>query len=50
MPLSGEIEVDESYFAGRHKSKRDRGAAGKDPVFGLLNSVYSSEVARWTPR
>lgn len=36
LPLSGEIEVDESYFGGRRKGKRGRGAAGKVPVFGLL--------------
>ena len=34
--LSGEIEVDESYFGGRRKGNRDRGAAGKIPVFGIL--------------
>jgi transposase len=34
--LDGEIEVDESYFGGRRKGKRGRGAAGKVPVFGLL--------------
>ena len=34
--LSGEIEVDESYFGGVRKGKRGRGAAGKVPVFGLL--------------
>ena len=33
--FDGEIEVDESYFGGRRKGKRDRGAAGKVPVFGL---------------
>jgi len=27
--LGGEIEVDESYFGGRRKGKRGRGAAGK---------------------
>jgi len=32
----GEIEVDESYFGGRRKVKRGRGAGGKIPVFGLL--------------
>ena len=36
MPLHGEVEVDESYFGGRRKGKRGRGAAGKVPVFGLL--------------
>ncbi len=34
--MSGEIEVDESYFGGRRKGKRGRGAGGKVPVFGLL--------------
>ena len=34
--FGGEIEVDESYFGGRRKGNRDRGAAGKIPVFGLL--------------
>jgi transposase len=34
--FSGEIEVDESYFGGKRKGQRGRGAAGKVPVFGLL--------------
>lgn len=34
--LAGEVEVDESYFGGRRKGKRGRGAAGKVPVFGIL--------------
>ena len=34
--MTGEIEVDESYFGGVRKGKRGRGAAGKVPVFGLL--------------
>lgn len=34
--LSGEIELVESYFGGRRKGKRGRGAAGKVFVFGLL--------------
>lgn len=34
--LAGEVEADESYFGGRRKGKRGRGAAGKVPVFGLL--------------
>lgn len=36
--FGGEIEVDESYFGGKRKGMRGRGAAGKIPVFGLLNS------------
>jgi transposase len=43
--FGGEIEVDESYFGGRRKEKRGRGAAGKIPVFGLLKGVE-----RFTPR
>lgn len=36
VKLSGEIEADESYFGGKRKGNRGRGAAGKVPVFGLL--------------
>jgi transposase len=36
VSLRGEVEVDESYFGGRRKGKRGRGAAGKVPVFGIL--------------
>lgn len=35
--LKGEIELDESYFGGVRKGKRGRGAAGKVPVFSLLD-------------
>ena len=34
--LEGEVEADESYFGGRRKGKRGRGAAGKVPVFGII--------------
>lgn len=34
--LSGEVEMDETYVGGRRKGKRGRGAAGKVPVFGML--------------
>lgn len=34
--MSSEIEVDKSYFRGRRKGKRGRGAGGKVPMFGLL--------------
>jgi transposase len=34
--FDGEIELDESYFGGKRKGKRGRGAGGKVPVFGLL--------------
>lgn len=32
----GELELDESYFGGRRKGHRGRGAAGKVAVFGIL--------------
>lgn len=47
-PFKGEIEVDESYFGARRvKGKRGRGAAGKTPVFGILqrsSKVYTEIV------
>ena len=45
--LSGEFEVDESYFGGRCKGQRGRGAAGKVPVFGILKrggKVYTQVI------
>ena len=45
--LFGEFEVDESYFGGRRKGKRGRGAAGKVPVFGILKrggKVYAQVI------
>jgi len=47
-PLSGEIELDESYFGARRvRGKRGRGAAGKTIVFGLLkrnDKVYTQII------
>jgi len=43
----GEFEIDESYFGGRRKGKRGRGAAGKVPVFGILKrggKVYTQVI------
>jgi len=34
--LKGEIEADETYFGGRCKGPRSRGAKNKVPVFGIL--------------
>jgi len=45
--LSGEIEADESYFGGKRKGQRGRGARGKIAVFGLLKrrgKVYTAIV------
>lgn len=47
MAFDGAIEVDESYFGGRRKGKRGRGAAGKVPVFGILQRggrVYTQVI------
>ena len=45
--FAGEIELDESYFGGRRKGKRGRGAAGKVVVFGILKrhgKVYTQVI------
>jgi len=34
-PMSGEVEMDETYIGGRSHGKRGRGAEGKTPVFGI---------------
>ena len=34
--MEGKIEIDECYFGGRRKGQRGPGAAGKVPVFGIL--------------
>ena len=46
-PVSGQVEVDESYFGGKHSGKRGRGAGGKVIVFGLFKrngKVYTQIV------
>ena len=48
--MSGEIEVDESYFGARRvRGKRGRGAGKKTPVFGMLKcnrtSLYAQALA-----
>jgi transposase-like protein len=35
-PLTGHVEVDESYFGGKHTGKRGRGASGKSVVVGMV--------------
>jgi transposase len=46
--LAGEIEVDESYFGGKRKGKRGRGAFNKVPVFGILerDGIVKVEVVK----
>lgn len=49
--FNGEIEVDESYFGGKRKGKRGRGAKDKIPVFGLLKrggKVYVNMIDNTT--
>lgn len=43
-PFEGEVELDESYFGGKRKGKRGRGAAGKVVVFGILKRAQT----RWS--
>ena len=44
--LKGEVELDESYFGGKRKGPRGRGAKNKVPVFGILerNGLVSVDV------
>ena len=45
--LKGELEIDETYFGGKRKGKRGRGAYNKAIVFGILErngKVYTKIV------
>lgn len=44
--LGGEVEADETYFGGKRKGPRGRGARNKTPVFGILerNGTVKVEV------
>ena len=45
--LSGEVEADKSYFGGKRKGRRGRGAGVKVAVFGLLKrggKVYAAII------
>jgi transposase len=46
--LSGEVEMDESYFGGKRKGNRGRGAKNKIPVFGILerNGKVKVEIVK----
>ena len=47
IKLYGELEMDESYFGGKRKGKRGRGANNKAIVFGILErngKVYTKVV------
>ena len=46
--FDGPVEIDESYFGGRRKGRRGRGAGGKVAVFGILQRggrVYAQMIA-----
>src|SRR3989344_7747955 len=45
--LNGELELDESYFGGKRKGQRGRGAQNKTIVFGILErkgKIYTKIV------
>ena len=45
--LRGELEIDETYFGGKRKGKRGRGAFNKVVVFGILErngKVYTTVI------
>ncbi|EKE03015.1 MAG: hypothetical protein ACD_20C00292G0001, partial [uncultured bacterium] len=45
--FTGEVELDESYFGGKHKGKRGGGSENKIPVFGILKrngKVYTQII------
>lgn len=43
-PLSGLVEVDETYVGGRRPGKRGRGAAGKTVVVGMIEREGDAKV------
>lgn len=45
-PFTGEVEVDESYFGGKGKHIRGRGAKNKTAVFGIVNRDTGKVEAR----
>ncbi|MCH9011437.1 MAG: IS1595 family transposase [Proteobacteria bacterium] len=40
-PLSGHVEIDETYIGGKRRGKRGRGAKGKTVVFGMVERAGS---------
>lgn len=43
-PFTGEVEIDESYFGGKKRGKRGRGAEGKTAVVGMVERNGKLEV------
>ena len=47
-PLSGQIEIDETYIGGKRAGKRGRGASGKSVVMGMVER-QGKAIARVVP-
>jgi transposase-like protein len=47
-PLTGQVEVDETYIGGKSKGKRGRGALGKSVVLGMVER-NGNAVAKVVP-
>jgi transposase-like protein len=47
-PLSGQVEVDETYIGGKRQGKRGRGASGKSVVMGMVER-NGNAIARVVP-
>jgi len=47
-PLTGQVEVDETYIGGKHAGTRGRGASGKTIVAGLIER-QGNAIARVVP-
>lgn len=48
LSLVGQVEADETYVGGKRPGKRGRGAAGKTPVFGMIER-QGMAVVKVTP-
>ncbi|MDP6516765.1 MAG: IS1595 family transposase [Alphaproteobacteria bacterium] len=48
-PLTGHVEVDETYVGGKRPGKRGRGAAGKSVVFGILERAGGEVFTKVVP-
>ena len=48
-PMNGEVEIDESYFGGRSKVKRGRGAENKTAVIGIVGRENGTVEAHVIP-
>jgi transposase-like protein len=47
-PLTGQVEVDETYIGGKHSGRRGRGASGKTVVMGMTEREGSA-IAKVVP-